>query len=236
MMNRTVEVVRVAHTRAKHRLRARSNGMGAKIMNKLSGDHPSIEAWPSSPRAVAGARGDRGPSRRMRVLRRDVLAGERRSALEALGPEEFRMTLGFRWLVRRKSFCAVVSRSKGPPPKSGERTWEDWGRFGLLGTLGGLGSFTAGSGPGSRPRRTSGEIPPDSEKSSPRMKSRVTTLRLMVRKTRFRGCWISSTTCSAIQLRSSRGFNRRDLLGRRSFSRNGSDHGAGRRLASRRSR
>ncbi len=139
--------------------------MGAKIMNKLSGNHPSIEELAEyaegrspSPAAIE-AHLDGCQS-----CARDVLAGREAIALEALGTDEFRMTSSFEARARRE-LLVVVGGKKGPPLKPASDLGA-LGAIGLLGTLGGLGSFTAGSdlvlAQGDHPN----EIAPESEKSS----------------------------------------------------------------------
>jgi hypothetical protein len=136
--------------------------MGAKTMNKLVGNHPSLEALAefaegrSPTPAAIEAHLDTCES-----CAREVLAGREAIALESLGPDEFRMTPAFEGRARRE-LLAVVG-SKGPLPKS-VNALGALGALGLLEGLGGLGFSTAGPdmvlAEGDHPD----EIPPHSEK------------------------------------------------------------------------
>jgi len=137
--------------------------MGAKTMNKLVGNHPSLEA-------LAEFAEGRSPTPAAIEAHLDtcescalaVLAGREAIALESLGPDEFRMSPAFEGRARRE-LLAVIG-SKGLPPKS-VNALGALGAFGLLEGLGGIGFTTAGSdlvfAEGDHPD----EIPPQSEKS-----------------------------------------------------------------------
>lgn len=132
-------------------------------MNKLSGDHPSVEILAefaegrSANPAALEAHLDT-----CEACARQVLAGREAIAIEALGPDEIRMDPDIDTRARRALLSVVRTKapSADPPSQLGAI-----GTFGLLAGFAGFGSVTAGSDFALAGNHHPEETPADPEKT-----------------------------------------------------------------------